>query len=122
MEERAAAAGRVQDKLFARLASVLGAGGARALFARSVRLAAGDHACLRNVDFDAKPTEGVAELLAAHLHQEDPAVALEGVEALCATLLALLMTLIGERLTFQVLRSAWPTFDVSAPPNEETHR
>jgi hypothetical protein len=122
-EEQAAAAGRVHAKIFARLATLLGAGGARALYARSVRLTTGEHPCLQGVNFDAKqPTESVMGELTTCLRGEAPAVAVETAVALCAVLLALLTTLIGERLTFQVLRSAWPTFDVSDPTKEETNR
>jgi hypothetical protein len=120
IEEHAAAAERVHARIFARLASLLGATGTRALFTRSVRLTLSNYPRLRNVSFDAKPNEGPMEPLAAYLREEDPAIAVETAVALCAALLTLLSTLIGERLTFQVLRSAWPDFDASAPPKEET--
>jgi hypothetical protein len=117
--ENAAAAGRMHQKMFARLATLLGAGGARALFARSVKLTMTDFPCLRSVDFDATPPESAAEKLVTCLRGEAPAAATDTAVALCAQVLALLSTLIGERLTSQVLRSVWPTF-VFAPPNEET--
>jgi hypothetical protein len=110
-EERAAAGRRVYEKLFERLSPFIGVVGARALFARSARLTAGDFPCLRDVDFDAQPTESVALLLVGCLRGEAPAAIAEATVAVYATMLALLATLIGERLTFQVLRNAWPNLD-----------
>ena len=48
------------------------------------------------------------------LREETPATIDEASAALWATLFALLSTLIGERLTLQVMRKAWPDLDVSA--------
>ena len=120
-EARAAAAVHIHDKVFARLASLLGAGGACALYARSVKATAIDVPSLRSVDLDTKPNGSSVEPLLAFLREATPAVATESATAICTSLLVLLTTLSGERLTFQILRSAWPTFDASAP-NEETNR
>ena len=119
-EEQTAAAGRVHPKIYAHLARLLGVAGARALYARSVKLAAPEFPCLRGVDFDAESTESSAEQLAACLRAETPAAATETAVALCARVLALLTTMIGERLTFQVLRVVWPTMDLKTAPPEES--
>lgn len=118
-EELAAAAGRVHEKIFGRLATLLGADGARALLARSVKLTAPEFPGLRVIDFDARPTESPAQQITTCLRGEAPATATETAVALCAKMLALLTTLIGERLTFQVLRRVWPSFDASAPREDE---
>jgi hypothetical protein len=120
VEAHAAAAGRVHQKIFARLASLLGVAGARALYARSVKLTLPVFPRLIAVDFDsARPTEDPTEPLMTHLRGEPAAAAVETAVALCANLLALLTTLIGERLTLQVLRSAWPAFQLRDPMDEE---
>ena len=120
VEAHAAAAERVHQKIFARLASLLGVAGARALYARSVKLTMPGFPRLNTVDFDsARPTVDPTEPLMMHLRGEPPAAALETAVAVGANLLALLTTLIGQRLTFRVLRSAWPAFEVRDPNEEE---
>ena len=58
--------------------------------------------------------EGSTKLRAC-LQALDPAVATEAAAALFGTFLELITTFIGERLTIQVLRSAWPTIEDTAP-------
>ncbi len=116
-EGSAAVGARVHEKLFSSLASLVGTAGARALFARSTKLAATDFPSFRNADFNAEAP--VSELLGKALLGEPPAVIAEASVALCATLLSLLATLIGEPLTTKVLQSVWPAFDGT---NEETKR
>ncbi len=116
--ERVATAERVMGKIFARLSSLVGSGGARALFARSVRLAAAEFPFLERVDFDGEAT--LAEPRLRLLDGETPAKVAASMEAVCATLIALLETLIGAGLTLQVIRAAWPGIDVA--PGEETER
>jgi hypothetical protein len=120
VQEIAEAAGRVHVKFFARLASLLGVGGARALLARSAKLTAVDFPALRGLDLDDTGGEGPAELLAAHLRAEVPATATATAVNLFACLLALLTTLIGERLTLQLVQTAWPTFDLGTSSKKET--
>ena len=49
------------------------------------------------------------------LEGQAPAVAMEAAVALFARFFALITTFIGERLTTQALRSAWPHIDETAP-------
>jgi hypothetical protein len=56
--------------------------------------------------------------LQAFLRAQEPA-AEETAAALFGTFLALLETFIGERLTTEVLRSAWPSFDETAPKEKK---
>jgi hypothetical protein len=109
-EECAAAAWRVYEKLNARLAPLLGATGVQALFVRSAKLTQADFASLAEV---ATP-EGLTKL-GSCLQALDPAIAAEAAATLFGTFLELIGTLIGERLTVVVLRSAWPAIEETAP-------
>ena len=106
----AGAAGRVYDKLTTRLGPLLGAAGVQALFARSARLASRDLAVVAGVGLLESSTT-----LAAFLQGLEPGVAQQAAEALIGTFLSLITTFIGERLTLQALRSAWPTIEDPAP-------
>ena len=115
-DERATtAAGRVYDKLHAHMAPLVGAAGVQLLFQRSAKLAQGEFACLDEVSI----LEGSTKLREC-LQAQDPAVATESAAALFGTFFALLTTFIGERLTTQVLRSAWPTIEEAAPRETKT--
>jgi hypothetical protein len=104
------AAGRVYDKVHVHLAPLVGIAGVHLLFARSARLAQGEFARFAEVSSD----EGSTKLREC-LHAQDPAVATESAVALFGNVFTLITTFIGERLTAQVLRSAWPTFDETEP-------
>jgi len=108
--ETAAAAGRVYDKLDARLTSLLGAAGVHALFARSAKLAQRELASLAEADILES-----SQKLYVHLQGLAPEVATRAAEALFGSFLALITTFIGERLTLQALRSVWPAIDEPAP-------
>jgi hypothetical protein len=53
------------------------------------------------------------------LQAQDPAVATESAAALFGNFFTLITTFIGERLTAQLLRSAWPNFDETAPTEKK---
>jgi hypothetical protein len=103
--EHATAAGRVYDKLHAHLAPLLGAAGVQALLVRSARLTQREFSFL-----DVAVVEDSTKLR-ERLQAQDPAVAPESAAALFATFFALVTTFIGERLTTQALRRAWPTIE-----------
>jgi hypothetical protein len=109
-EALAVAAERIHDKLTAHLSPLLGSAGVQALFVRSVKLARLGLAPTTDVPVLASSTD-----LSTFLRQLEPAVATNVAEALFATFLALMATFIGERLTHQALRSAWPTLEEEAP-------
>ena len=88
----------------------MGDAGVQLLFVRSAKLAKGDFVLLAEISI----LEGSTKLR-ERLHARDPEVTAESAEALFGTFFALITTLIGERLTTQVLRSAWPTIDETAP-------
>jgi len=108
-DDCATAAGRVFEKLHEHLGPVIGSAGVRALFVRSAKLAEGDFVF---------PADTVAfedsTRLRATLQALDPVVAAATAEALFATFFALITTFIGERLTLQALRAAWPTIEGTA--------
>jgi hypothetical protein len=107
------AAGRVYDKLQAHLAPLVGAAGVQSLLVRSAKLAQGFTGLAEVSTFEGSTK--VRERLEA----QDSAVTTESAASLFATFFALLTTFIGERLTTQVLRSAWPTIE-DTPPTETT--
>ena len=96
------AAGRVYDKLVAHLAPLLGEAGVQLMLVRSARLAE-------------IPSVESSVSLRERLHAQDGAVATESTLALFGTFLTLLTTFVGERLTSQLLRTAWPTFEPTTP-------
>ena len=106
-------AGRVYDKLHAHLAPLVGAAGVQALLARSAKLAQGEFACL-----SVAVVEDSTRLRDC-LRSQDPTVAAESAAALFATFFALITVFIGERLTTQVLRTAWPTIEELARTENE---
>lgn len=111
----AAAAGSVYDKLQAHLAPLLGAAGVQALFARSAKLAQADFGCLAEVSFE----DGSSKLREC-MQSQDPDVAAASAAGLFATFFGLLDTFIGDRLTTQMLRRAWPTIDSAPSRGTET--
>jgi hypothetical protein len=111
-----AAAGRVFERAFALLSPVLGAEGTRSLLARSAQLAAARFPALDDLDLATDGSISPAQALVARLRHA-PETSRETAIAVCATLLSLLETLIGERLTSQLLKAAWPAFEA---PDQET--
>jgi hypothetical protein len=107
--ECAVAGGRVYDKLDAHLAPLLGSAGVRALLVRSAKLTGGRFPFL-----EAAAVESSTKLRES-LHAQDAAVASESAAALFGTFFTLLATFIGERLTTQALRRAWPTIEAMTP-------
>ena len=104
----AAAAVRVYDTLAGQLALLIGAGGVKALTARSLHLVGRDFPWLAEAP-EAGPSEGSFAQLGSSLERQEPAIATEAAVAALATLGGLLETLIGEALTMRVLRAAWPS-------------
>jgi hypothetical protein len=109
-EDATTAAGRMYDKLHAHLAPLVGDAGVQVLFVRSAKLTRGEFA-----RFTEAPILDGATKLRECLHARDPAVTAESATLLFGTFFALITTFIGERLTTQVLRRAWPILDETAP-------
>jgi hypothetical protein len=107
----ASAAGRVYDKLSGQLVPLLSQAGVEALFARSAKLAGAGFPCIADL---ADGTDASTRLHAC-LRGLDPAAARQAAALLFGTLLELIVTFIGDRLTVQALRGAWPAIDETVP-------
>lgn len=114
--ECAAAAGRVYDKLHAHLRPLLGSAGVQALLGRSVRLTQ------RQFHFLEASVVESSRTLCESLRVQDPAVAKEAAVVLFGNFLALMTTFLGERLTIQALRRAWPTIEDMSSNTEESKK
>lgn len=108
-DECAAAAGRVYDKLHVHLSPLLGTAGAQALLVRSGKLTRREFSFLEVASLEGFPQ--MRECLRA----QDPRVASDAAATLFGTFFTLLTTFIGERLTTQALRAAWPTIEDAVP-------
>jgi hypothetical protein len=108
-EEWATAAGRVYEKLHLELAPLVGSVGVQALFARSATLTLADFPGIGGraaLESSTKLREALRTL--------PPSVTEATAAALFAAFLALITTFIGERLTTEVLRRAWPKIEERA--------
>ena len=113
-EECAAAAGRVHDKHATQLAPLLGGTGVQAMFVRSAKLARAALPVLAElVPAIERSAEGATELR-TYLRTLDRTAAAEAATVLFGTFLDLIISFIGDRLTVQVLRGAWPGIDETA--------
>lgn len=117
VNERAAAAVRVYERLFERLSPLIGVAGMRAVLARSARLTKAEYPCFEAASV---ASELVAERLHACLAELDEAEIADAAAALYGTLFGLLNSFIGKRLVWQVLRSAFPGVDESKPEKVES--
>jgi hypothetical protein len=107
---KASAACLVGEKLHPHLATLMGNVGFRALLARALALANAEVQWLRAVHVKADGSfEGLDELGA----KVDPDEFFEGCVVLLAQLLGLLEAFIGENLTLQVVRQAWPKLSLN---------
>jgi hypothetical protein len=114
----AAAARRAYDDLARVLDPLIGTLGVEALAARATHLAQRDYGWLASAS-GSKPTEGSFDHVCDALEQQAPALAAEAGAAVLASFIGLLATLIGERLTTQLMRQAW-TDRFSGAGTEET--
>ena len=112
--QSATAAGRVYDKLHAHLSPLVGDVGVQLLFVRSAKLTQGEFAWLAEVSVFEGSTK-----LRERLQADDPPVGTEAAAVFFGTFLTLITTFIGERLTTQLLRSAWPTITEETASTDE---
>jgi len=106
-EAVAAAAHVVYDDLARVSAPLIGQVGIDALTGRALHLAQREYPWLVHAR-EPKEAEPPFAQVVFCLERQDPAVAIEAASALFATLAGLLVTFIGEPLTVQLLRKAWP--------------
>jgi hypothetical protein len=102
-------------KVSSHLIPIIGEGGVRALYARSLHLTRTRFPWLRAAQQQLPSDSHFAELGVSLAHQS-PADAREATAALLATFINLLSTLIGEDLTAHLLRSLSPE-DSPPPPS-----
>ncbi len=112
-DECAKAAGQVYDKLHAHLAPLVGSAGVQALLARSVKLTHDEFSFLEVAVLEGSPK------LRERLKAQDPVVAMESAATFFGTFFTLITTFIGERLTTEALRHAWPMIEETAPRETE---
>lgn len=111
----AATVERVLVRLIGRLGSVLGEGGVRAILARSAHVLRADHASLSGLSVDGPDLLGT---LVSRLRELPRPAGLEASLALFTTFVRVLASLIGEPLTFRLLRDIWPP-DADSADSEE---
>jgi hypothetical protein len=95
----------IPEKLRPHLATLMGAGGFRALLSRALALATAEVPWLRAVQMKADGSLAGLEEIHARL---DPDEIFEGRVVLLAQLLGLLVAFIGENLTLRLMREVWP--------------
>jgi len=99
-------ASRVYERLHTHLSPLVGVAGVDMLFVRCAKLTRGEF----TATVEGTLSQGSTKLR-ERLHAPEPALALDAAATLFATFFALLTTFIGERLTLEILRRAWPTLD-----------
>lgn len=111
---------RLWERLVPELVSIIGEGGFKPLYARSVRLACAQYPWLAPAAA-AAPGEARFAQFQALLQAQDQTQALQGSVALFNIFLDLLASLIGEVLTTHLLSSAWSQ-GTSATPAKDFSR
>jgi hypothetical protein len=102
------AAARTVAKIFFELLPLIGSTGVLALFARSVLNAKGRCKALGGLVITVDSIDAACGHLERHLDATPDAEVVELGTTLTASLLSLISTFIGERLTLQLLHNAWP--------------
>lgn len=102
----AAAARRAYGELVRVSVPLIGALGFDALLGRAVHVARREHPWLADVAASGEDRFGAVVVC---VRQRDATSAAEGAAAVLAVVAGLLVSLIGEGLTWRLLRQAWPT-------------
>jgi hypothetical protein len=105
-EQVADAAISLWEQLATEIISIVGVGGFNSLYARSVFLTQSTHPWLFAGSWTAQTNQRFADLRVC-LAEQPPAHASEASRLLLITFTDILASLIGERLTAGILRSAW---------------
>jgi hypothetical protein len=119
-EDLAAAAGRLLDVLSLGLAEVIGHGGVNALLLRAVSLSKREFPFFNALIFPVERGGSRGEPFRACLQGQDLAVIRRASVTLLATVAGLLVTVVGERLAWSLLREVWPETLRSGTGFEET--
>jgi hypothetical protein len=119
-EAIASAAYRAYDDLARASAQLIGQAGVDALTSRALHLAQQDYPWLVHRREPEQPEGAFAQVVVC-LKRQDSAVATEAAGAVFETLAGLLVTFIGESLSMQLLRKAWPdAFSASHEEEQES--
>ena len=107
-EDLAAASGRLLDRLSQQLSQVVGDGGVTALLLRAVNLSRREFPFLdaRIVAVEGEGSRG--ELLRTCLRKQEAEDIRKAAVTLFATVVGLVVTLVGEKLAWSLLREVWP--------------
>ncbi len=115
-EALAAAAGRLLERLSARLGEVIGPVGVQAIFLRAVTLRKAEFAFLDERLVARGRSASLAEALHACLREQPLEVIQEASVILFATFAGLLSVVVGDRLAWSLLQQIWP--DTLLPDTE----
>lgn len=107
-EDLAAASGRLLDRLSQRLAQVIGPAGVQAILLRAVKLRRPEFPFLDERIVPGQNSESLGEALRGCLQELEPEVTRDATVILVATFTGLLVTVIGDRLAWSLLRDLWP--------------
>lgn len=110
----AGAARRAYEELVRVSAPLIGTMGVEALTRRAVHLARRDHSWLA----DAPGEQGPFDSVVVGVENRESASGADGAATVLASLGGLLASLIGEGLTSQLLREAWPIGSLGEPDQE----
>lgn len=113
-------AARVYEKLHRQMAPLVGVVGVHLLFARSAKLTRGEFAAIAEVSALAPTTDVRDGSIKLREHLNGRSVDTESAAALFGNFLSLTTTFVGERLTLQILRNGWPTFEAPALREKDT--
>jgi 6-phosphogluconolactonase/glucosamine-6-phosphate isomerase/deaminase len=107
-EALAVASGRLFDRLSDRLAKVIGPVGVQAIFLRAAKLLKAEFVFLDERIVPRERGDSPAESLRQCLREQKPEVIQEVSVILFATFAGLLVTVIGDRLSWSLLQQIWP--------------
>lgn len=120
---RAVAAGRLLERMVERLSFVIGSLGVRALLLRALALSRREFAFLDGEHLvPLERSDGLGEPLRACLEAQAPDVVTKATLTVFTTVVDLLVSAIGSRLAWNLLRDVWPDSlrpDIEPQENEE---
>lgn len=108
---------RLHEKLALHLAPVVGEAGLDALFSRCIKITKRTFPSLRELETTGS-AQSVLSQFFQHLEKQEPATVGAITGSLMVNLVGMLSAFIGEGLTWQLLRNAWPDLP-SDPPSEK---
>ncbi|HWP49867.1 MAG TPA: hypothetical protein VNM22_22115 [Candidatus Limnocylindrales bacterium] len=106
-EDLAKAADHACQKLYHQMVRLVGLAGFQALLMRSLNLAKTEFPFLRRVESEPQAGECLKGILEA-VQDRDPVLVGEGLVAVLANFIGLLITFIGKDLALRLIRKTWP--------------